>query len=191
MVALELVKNAPVLLRRERIELANANMGGSQPYHAAKSMSPRDASIFLDRCIGAVNDAARDAVENAISHLRDDGYYVPAACVLLGSGRPLGDDLTKVLASHLLIHTAEGVLYRAALKTACEASGLSVLTVPERDLAKRAAAELRLSPAQLQRQVAELGASAGPPWQEDQKLSLLASWICLHQTGPCENCLMS
>jgi hypothetical protein len=87
--------------------------------------------------------------------------------------------LDKILASHALIHTAEGEFYRNALVEAGEHCGLTVKGAKERELFEIGAAQLHLSIKQLERCIAELGRPIGPPWTQDQKYAALAAWLTL------------
>jgi hypothetical protein len=174
---------APFVLQRRRVQLADRGIeGSSQLYHTAEQMSLPDATAFVQQCTVAAGAMAQAAIRKAISELAGKGYQFAGACVLLSSGRPL-PDLAKTLASHALIHTAEGEFYRDALKTACRACGFVASGIPERDLLSRATAILQLSADDLQQRISELGKSVGPPWRQDEKLSALAGWISLCQDG--------
>lgn len=97
-----------------------------------------------------------------------------AACgLLLASGRPL-PALEKVLASHALIHTAEGELFREALRAASRECGLPLAAVRERDLFARGAADLGIPET-----LAEMGRALGPPWRQDEKFAAIAAWLAL------------
>ncbi len=101
------------------------------------------------------------------------------ACgITLGSGRAL-PALEKVLASHALIHTAEGEFYRNVVAEAGEHCGLPVLGVKEREIFERAASHLKVDAAELERRVAILGKPIGPPWTQDQKYAALVAWLAL------------
>ena len=178
MVALAGPAAEPRLIRRFRIELADRSIPGSvQPYHAAERMTFANAERHLAECCAATAALARKAIEESLSELGD--YRVRGACVLLASGRPL-PGLSGILASHALIHTAEGEFYRAALRKACDHCGLRETGIKERDLAGEAAVVLKCSVADLHTTVAKFGKVAGPsPWRQDEKLSALAAWLVL------------
>ncbi len=179
MVALATPVTGPLLIRRCRIELADRDIPGCvQPYHTAASMPLNDAETYLRKCSDAAVAMAHQAVRDALAELGD--YQVKGACILLASGRPL-PPLTGILASHALIHTAEGEFYRAVLREACECCGVPEIGIKERDLALKAAQALRRSPENLQSVVAGFGKAAGSPWRQDQKLSALAAWLVLAQ----------
>ena len=148
MVALAGPVTAPLVIRRCRIEFADRSIGGSvQPYHRAASMPIDAAGRYLQKCSEATAALAHKAVGDALAELT--GYQVKGACVLLASGRPL-PGLAGILASHALIHAAEGEFYRAALRRACECCSLPETGIRERELMAEAARALGRSAGDLQ-----------------------------------------
>jgi hypothetical protein len=87
--------------------------------------------------------------------------------------------LDKVLASHALIHTADGELFREALLHASARCGLGDFRIKERELLDRAGQVLRLKGDDLMGRVTELGRSFGSPWSQDEKFATLAAWLAL------------
>jgi hypothetical protein len=81
------------------------------------------------------------------------------------------------LASHALIHTADGELFRRAILYA--SSGLASTTAKERDLLTETSRALRLKPNDLTRRIAALGRPLGPPWSQDEKFASLVAWLAL------------
>src|SRR6185503_13196473 len=61
------------------------------------------------------------------------GFTPNAAVILLSSARPLLD-LKAILASHALIHTAEGEFFRQAFRSAFETLKIPVTGIRARDL---------------------------------------------------------
>ena len=169
----------PVIIERRRVQIADPRIGGSlQPYHAAKEMEFADAEAFINRCGAATQRMAQKAVGEVVAELAGKGYTAAGACVLLGSGR-LATGLAATLRSHPMIHTAEGDFFRDAIKTACDACGLPVIGVKEKELIRHAAAVLGVTLDHLQVRAAELGKGLGPPWRQDEKLSAIAGWLAL------------
>ena len=170
---------SPEVILRRRIENADPEIPGSkQPFHAAEPLDFGDAKEFLRECTDSTSRLSRQALEGVIDELRRKNYEAVACGVVLGSGRPL-PALDKILASHALIHTAEGEFYRNALVEAGEHCGLKVTGVKERELFERGAAQLHLSITQVERCIAELGKPIGPPWTQDQKYAALVAWLAL------------
>lgn len=179
MVALAEPVDAPVIVRRCRIELADGSRRGAvQPYHKAANMRLEEADSYLKTCSEASAALARGNLGELFAKLGD--YRLERGCVLQASGRPL-PALAAILASHALIHTAEGEFYRAALREACESCGLTVSGWKERDLMTTAAQMLHRPAEELQGALAKLGKTVGPPWRQDEKLAALGAWVLLVQ----------
>jgi len=141
-------------------------------------MKLEEAEAFIERCAGTSRAMARTAVQAAVGDLAEQGYKVAGSCILLSSGRTT-TELASILASHPAIHTAEGEFFREALRSACEACGLAVSGVKERELFNRGAAALRIAPDEIERQLSAMGKIIGPPWRQDEKFCALASWLVL------------
>jgi len=136
-----------------------------QPYHAAEDLPLARAQALLDRF-------ARVAQERAA------GYDVAGVIVLTASGKPL-PELESVLASHALIHTADGEHFRTALAFAGKQHRVPVARIREKDLVAQAAKALGRAAPALQATVTAWGKPLGPPWTQDQKLSALGAWLGL------------
>jgi hypothetical protein len=167
------------VIDRRRIEIADARIRGSkQPYHAAEPLDFPDAMSLIDRCAESSAELSRAALREAIDDLGGLGFKVIACGLTLGSGRAL-PALEKILASHALIHTAEGEFYRNAVADASQDCGLRVTGVKEREIYERGAGHLRVDALELQRRIGLLGKPIGPPWSQDQKYAALAAWLAL------------
>jgi hypothetical protein len=172
-------RNSPQIIQRRRIELADSRIPGSiQPFHAAKTMDLKNAEAFIASRAAESEAMATAAVRDAVAALVAKGFRVTGACVLTGSGRS-GANLAATLASHPLIHTAEGDFFRNALRQACKACGLEVSAIREKDLLQQAAKASRLTVDDLKRWVSETGKTIGPPWRQDEKFCAIAAWTVL------------
>ena len=170
---------APEVLDRRRIEIADSSLPGSkQPYHAAEELPLEKAKSLLKRLETSSARLARQAVGDVVEDLKARGFAVVGCGLLLASGRPL-PALASVLASHALIHTADGQHFREALLQASERHRLRVFRVKEREVSALAAARFRIPADELQSRVNALGKGLGPPWTQDQKLAALAGWLAL------------
>ena len=58
-------------------------------------------------------------------------------------------------------------------------AGISVIRIRRKDLSGRASGSLGLPAEELDRRVAEMRKSVGPPWGADQKAAALAAWSVL------------
>src|SRR5207245_9991292 len=104
-----------------------------QSHHFAENLEVTEAEKFLGSCFATSKRVASAAVRDVVSELRGRQYRVVGSAVLLASGRPL-PPLSKILASHALIHAAEGDFFRDAFSEPCEGLGLAVTALRERDL---------------------------------------------------------
>lgn len=169
----------PAVIDRRRIELVDpAVPGAKQPYHAAAELDLGEAETLVNRCVTDAARLARQALRAAVDDLHRRGHEVVGCGVVLGSGQP-ARPLAATLASHALIHTAEGELFRHALVHAAEHCGLPVTGVKEREVWAHAAAEFRLPLDTLQQHIAAIGKRIGPPWRQEEKLAALAAWLAL------------
>lgn len=174
---------APAVLARRRIELTDrASPGGNQPFHAARGLPLDAAGQLVGRALDGATRMARGALAAAAGELRRHGAARIACGILQSSARPL-PSFAAVLASHALVHTAEGELFRDALATAAAGQGVPVLRVKDRELLDRCTARLGIAAGDLERHLAELGRTLGPPWRQDEKLATLAAWLALASLG--------
>src|SRR5581483_6497778 len=121
------------VVERWRIELAGDGMP-VQPYHAAEPLPFAEAGLLIRNCAEISLRFAMQVFE------RLSGHEVHAACVLASSGRPL-PDLKAILASHALIHTAEGELYRDALRRAASHFKVPLVQAKEKEVLARVPAQ--------------------------------------------------
>jgi hypothetical protein len=167
------------VIDRRRIALTSPGTpGANQPYHFAENLELREAERFLGNCLAVSKRLALAAVQDVVGELRDRQYLVVGCAVLLASGRPL-PPLSKILASHALIHAAEGEFFREAFSKACEGLDLSVTGFRERNLDECVQTAFGKAATRMRQQVSSLGRSLGPPWTKDQKTAALAALVVL------------
>ena len=182
--ALVAVTASPALeiVERQRIELGDPAVAGpKQPYHEAEGRPIGQARRIVGAYAGEARRRAKETLRSVIGDLHRRGLKVSDCALLTASGRPL-PDLERILASHALIHSADGELFREALLEAVLSQRLRPTRVTEKTLLSQASEALGAPPGALQRAVAEAGKALGPPWTQDQKLAALAAWLCL--SGP-------
>jgi hypothetical protein len=167
------------ILARQRIVTADPDMPGAiQPYHYAMSLKLSEADKHLANCAAASTRLAAVAIRNVVSELNARQHHVVGSAVLLASGRSL-PALEKILASHPLIHTAEGEFFRHTVSQACEELEIPVTAIRQRDLDERAKAAFGNAATRVQHSIASLGSSIGPPWTKDHKTAALAAALIL------------
>ena len=179
LVALAGPASAPLVVERARLQLTDpASSGPFQPYHAAAEMSLTDAEGFLKTCEADVSSRARSSLGDVLVKMRECDYAVGGCGILFGSGRRPGS-LAGILSSHAMIHSAEGEFFRAAVVNASEYYELPVIRISECDLWSVAENSIDLPVSTLQKHLAAIGKSIGPPWRQDEKYASLAAWIAL------------
>ena len=179
LIALAIEKKQPVILSRQRPHLvATFSYTFRQPYHTAEKMDLVEAAAFLEQQRSEARALALAALRAAQTEAAQQGFKLTSAALLLASGRPL-PELPKILASHSLIHTADGEFFREALLHACARADLVITTIKERELLATASVALRHKPAILTRFVTDLGKPLGSPWTQDEKFATLAAWLAL------------
>jgi hypothetical protein len=145
---------APVVLDRRRVELVE-DATHRHVYHAVANTGAPAA--LIDEVADAATGAAAEA-------LRSIG---PADALGLVAGtRRLPDDLDRILASHALLHAAEGNLFERAVLDAGNDARLRVHVVDPKSMTVPAAVDA-------------LRRTLGAPWQQDHKLATTAALAAL------------
>jgi hypothetical protein len=171
LVAICVSKGVPSVLARERIHLVETfTYEFRQPYHTAEKMPLEEAGNFISRVETQARRLAHRAIHELQKNLEAQGYELKRCGLVLASGRT-PPALPQILASHALIHTADGELFRRAILDASARIGLAGKTIKEREVLGEASRILRLKPNDLTRRIAELGRPLGPPWSQDEKVA--------------------
>ena len=166
-----------VVVDRRRIELVEEEWA-KQPYHAAEDLKPAAARDLVKRGISSANRIALRELRLAIKREETRANEIVACGVLVTN--PMPDwTVDQILAVHFRMHKAEGVLFRDALGNAVKGCGRRLVTVDEKTLGSYAQKALRMSEVELNKTIAALGKSVGPPWSRDQKDSALAAIVAL------------
>ncbi len=167
-----------VLDRRRIVTIDPEIQGSSQPYHHAANLGLPESERYLANCAAISERLAFTAIGELLKELDARGCRIAGAAVLLASGRPL-PPLAKILASHPLIHTAEGEFFRNAVSKACERLKIPVTAIREREVEQQAKTTFGKTASGIQRRISTLGASLGPPWTKDHKTAALAAAMIL------------
>ena len=179
LVAISLQEGSPRVLVRERPHLVETfTYEFRQPYHTAEKRPPAEARGFILGVRAEARRLAHRAIQSVQTNLQKEGYELKCCGLLLASSRPL-PGLAQILASHALIHTADGELFREALLHASKRCGLDTLKTKEKELLESAEQILHLQPDELGRRLADLGHAVGSPWSQDEKFAALVAWLSL------------
>ncbi len=167
------------VIERRHIVVAEEKLTGSkQPYHYAEDLGFQQAEEYIARCSAASKELASTVVRDILSQLRKSQYRVQGVAILTASGRTL-PSLYKVLASHALIHMAEGEFFRSVIHRACEEAGLPVTRFRERELGEYIKKIFGRRAHQLTQRIARFGKDLGAPWTRDEKLAAIAATLVL------------
>jgi hypothetical protein len=181
LVAISLEDGSPLVLLRQRPHLVKTfTYEFRQPYHTAGKRPPAEARDFISGMRAEARGLAYRAIQSAQVNLHKQGYELKRCSLLLASGRPL-PGLPQILASHALIHAADGELFREALLHASKRCGVDTFTAKESELLERAVHALHLQPDELARRLGDLGHPLGVPWSLDEKFAALVAWLSLLQ----------
>jgi hypothetical protein len=179
MVAVALEKGEPIILARQKLQLVKTfSFTFRQPYHTAEKMEQADAAAFLRSMEKESGEFASRGICGLQKELEQARYSLRGGALLLAAGRKL-PDLAKILASHALIHTADGELFREAIRSASARAKVTLTEIIEREILTTTSQRLGKRPEFLTRRLSALGKSLGPPWTQDEKLSALAAWLVL------------
>lgn len=179
MVAVCVEKGTPRVLAHERVHLVETfTYRFRQPYHTAERLPLGEAREFVAHVEKDAERLAYRAIHRLQSDLQKQGVELTRCGLLLASGRAL-PSFENILASHALIHTADGELFREALSRASARCGLNAVGIKEKELLERARQALRVQPATLLSRVTALGKPFGSPWSQDEKFATLTAWLSL------------
>jgi len=170
---------APEIVDRRRIVMIEpAVEGGKQPYHFAERLNLEEAERHLEKCLEVSQRLAFQAIREIFDAVTARNYRVVGCGMLLASGRTL-PALPNILASHALIHTAEGEFFRKVVREACEHCRVPVVGIRERELGERGVAVFGKAAPRVQQRISGLGKTVGSPWTQDEKCAALAALIVM------------
>jgi hypothetical protein len=162
----------PVVVDRRRLDLLRPGTPG-HVYHAAAELEPGPAEVL----VAHVHQEALAGACRGLAALTKD-HPIDAVGLVAASGR-VPDDLAAILASHTLLHAAEGELVREALCEAAAAADLPVVRHRQKELLATATRVLGLGEAEVRARLAGLGQGLGAPWRQEQKDAALAAWLTI------------
>ena len=167
------------VLARSRIDLIDASDPDSKlPYHTVEFLGLDAAALRLTEYRAVAEGLAYTAIHARCAALSEQGFKLKSVGILDALPRK-PSPLATILASHALIHGAEGAHFRDALSAAAQRDGLKVYRTPGRTVENHAVQRLHLPLPSILHTVNELGRQVGPPWGADQKKAALLAWTLL------------
>jgi hypothetical protein len=174
---------APEIVDRRRIVIIEPAMeGAKQPYHFVESLGLAEAERHLQKCAAVAQRLASQSIRAMLDAVSAGNYRVMGCAMLLASGRAL-PSLQKILASHALIHTAEGEFFRKIISEACESCQIPVMGIRERELDEQADATFGKAAFSVRQHISKLGKIVGSPWTQDEKTAALAALVVSETNG--------
>jgi hypothetical protein len=135
----------------------------AQIWHAASEAALPNAEAMVRQAVDIVAGVATRRVGELLAEVGG----VATVGVVVGD-YPVPDSVSAILASHTLMHAAEGQLYRDALLEAVAALGRHGIGLPRRQAQARLTGDL----AEI---IATMGRASGPPWRKEYKLAAVAA----------------
>jgi hypothetical protein len=134
-------------------------------YHAAQGLGEGAEAAVRDATRAIAKQAAR-SIDTLLAGLEDE--IVGAAVV--GKSLEMPAPLARILASHTLLHTAEGVLYRTVIVDALQDAGISCSLVTPDELGAY-------------RPALDGFGKVPPPWRREHKDAALAALSLVRTDG--------
>ena len=153
---------------RRRVELIDPDQPKQPYHHDALRVSATEAQRLLDAVHESVRRCTAGALSETLSALKDHGEID----VLAIDGPPrrrVPDELEEILASHQIVHTADGEVYRSILVEEAIAAGLGVFEAPRGKALSLAADALGQTVSHVERLTGELGKPLGTPWRKEHR----------------------
>ncbi len=169
----------PTVVDRRRVTLCPASLP-RQAYHAALELPPAKAALLVREVHEAVDQMTVEVLDELADVATPHGELVAVGVTGFPRDVPV---LERVLASHALLHLAEGELYRGAICDAASARGCTVVPIDAKHGITEVAHALGADPEPFARRLADLRAGLGAPWQADQRLATAAGLAALHATA--------
>ena len=166
----------PVVVDRRRVTLCPDALP-RQVYHAAQDLAPAKAALLVREVHAAVDELTDSVLGELVEIASAHGPLVAVGVTGFPRDVPV---LDKVLASHALVHMAEGELYRGAICDAAYARGLTVVPIHPKDGISEVAHALGAAPEPFAKRLSDLRAELGAPWQADHRLATAAGLAALH-----------
>ena len=160
-VAVSVARGAPTLLGRWTLDLLDGDE--RQIYHVVVGLPVAEA----ESRVAAVVEHATAIATDRIAEIAQRVSRLAAVGVIVGDF-PVPDSLAAILASHTLMHAAEGAMFRDALLDAATTAGVRAVGVSRKIATQRLEGNLA-GP------VAGVGVAAGRPWRKEHKLATVAA----------------
>lgn len=173
-----------VLVDRQRIPLVEEGADWEKhPYHAAAHGEAGEADVLVKHAVDAVRRTTLQRMREVMEQCRAIGHELIACAVLMPGLMPAWST-AEILAVHIRMHKAEGVLFPLVLCEAARVCGLPLVTIAEKSIEEEACRRLEISTVRMTQQISMLGRGAGAPWGKDQRNAAVAAMVALGKKIP-------
>jgi hypothetical protein len=168
---------SPTAVARRVVDLSDPDAPDTrQPYHDRTFKEENDARKIARR-VTIVKRCAKKSMNALVREAcgtREPGKSARAALVV---GSVI--DPAQIGNPHIRAHAHEGRLFRVVVEGALRSHGIECDVIVEKQLATRAAADLRRPDAEIKRALAAFGKAVGGPWRAEEKAAATAAWIAM------------
>lgn len=155
-----------------------------EPYQVAFEMPRGRSGRASAKAVAAVAEGRKrqsamavQGLEEIVGKLDKANCNPTVAALLVNRAGWITDLLEHSLSAPEHPPVAEGLAVRDALRFAFGKGAIDAIEMDEKTLAETASKALRLSIADIDKCLKDLGATAGKPWRKEQKLACLAAWL--------------
>jgi hypothetical protein len=168
--------SAPAYVARWHLTLNDpAIPGTTNPHHEVMELPWVEAQDAVQRFERPIQQIAGEALAAVIGELQSKGFSLRSIGIVGSPNRALD----RIGNPHIRAHAAEGILFRRVLEVAANEQKVPWRAFSDRNFDETAAAELRQTADKIKTMLAEIGRSAGKPWQVDQRMAASAAWMTL------------
>jgi hypothetical protein len=153
---------------RRRVELVDADQPKQPYHHDALRTSAVEAKRLLDAVHKSVHRCTARALSETLNALADQGD-IDVLAIDGPPRRPVPERLEDILASHQIVHTADGEMYRSIVVEEAIALGLGVFEAPRGQAFPLAADALGQTLTEVETLTRELGKPLGAPWAKEHR----------------------
>lgn len=161
-----------------------------EPYHVAfETVRAANGGALAEAAAAVAEGRKRQehlavtGLTDIVRQLRAGGREPTVAALLVNRAGWVTDLLAYSLAFAEHPPVAEGLAVREALRHAIRGAGLELAEMDKKSLPGLARDVLSIEAGPLELRLKALGATAGKPWRQEQKLACLAAWVALTGRG--------
>ena len=170
--------SVPAVIERRRVALIDPGLPTLPYHHESLAMAEDEANALIARVRQSIGARASVALQRIVTELART-HAVVALAIREPPFAELPKSVTAVRASYRLQCAADGMMYQMALCRAAQQLGLDVCLCRRSEETSRAAAQLDVTPAEIEEFITRTGRPSGPPWTQEHRLAYAAGIAAL------------